>query len=103
MCILTEEPKRAKQNFNLFKILINMKLELFNKTALTDEQLTLLGDGIDVWESTEITPTVEVCRWVAVHGSAHVLFESTGSICAEDNEWRVHGTIAWLLTAKKVN
>lgn len=97
MCVLTDESKRTKQGTKTNK---TMKLELFNKTALTDQQLELLGDGIDVWESTEITPTIEVCRWVAVHGSAHVLFESTGSICEEDNEWRVHGTTAWLLTAK---
>lgn len=80
-----------------------MNLELFDKKSLTDDQLNLLGDGIDIWESTEITPTIEVCRWVAMHGSALVLFESTGSICTDDNEWRVHGTTAWLLTKKQVN
>ena len=77
-----------------------MNLELFNRTALTESQVALLGDGIDLWEQNEGTSTKDVSTWVARHGSTLVLFESIESLCAEDNEWRSQGTSAWILTDK---
>lgn len=76
-----------------------MKLELFEKTALTERERGSLGNGIDLWEKEiGISYTKESIKWVSLYGDMLVLFETITELNEDSNEWQIVSSEAWELT-----